>query len=249
MTIFRIHKESGNFVTVNKDFINDSNLSWKAKGILLYLLSKPDDWQIYETELVKHSIDGLSGVKSGIKELEETGYIQRNRKRDSKGRLKEYEYAVYERPNHIRFSNVGKTYIGKTNVGKTYIGKSHTTNNYNTNNYDTNNDNTNNDSRVDHGAYKEIIEYLNKETDKHFNFKAKANQELIKARFNEGYEKADFFKVIDNKVSEWLDVDKMKDYLQPSTLFRKSNFDKYLNQTVKQPTKEANVLDKLMKEE
>ncbi|EJD8529897.1 replication protein, partial [Staphylococcus pseudintermedius] len=51
MATFRVYKESGNFVTVHKDFIHDSNISWKAKGILLYLLSRPDDWQIYETEL------------------------------------------------------------------------------------------------------------------------------------------------------------------------------------------------------
>lgn len=139
MATFRVYKESGNFVTVHKDFIHDSNISWKAKGILLYLLSRPDDWQIYETELVKHSVDGLSGLKSGIKELEEKGYIQRNRKRDAKGRLKEYEYAVYEQPNHIRFSNVGNSYIGKT-----YVGESHPTNNNSTNNDLTNNKDTNN---------------------------------------------------------------------------------------------------------
>lgn len=135
MAVFRVYKESGNFVTVHKSFIHDENLSWKAKGILLYLLSRPDDWQIYETELVRHSTDGLSGLKTGIKELEKVGYIQRTRKRDDKGRLKEYEYAVYEKPIHIRFSNVGKTYIGKTNVGK-----SHTTNNNSTNNKNTNNE-------------------------------------------------------------------------------------------------------------
>lgn len=135
MAVFRVYKESGNFVTVHKSFIHDENLSWKAKGILLYLLSRPDDWQIYETELVRHSTDGLSGLKTGIKELEKVGYIQRTRKRDDKGRLKEYEYAVYEKPSHIRFSNVGKTYIGKTNVGK-----SHTTNNNSTNNKNTNNE-------------------------------------------------------------------------------------------------------------
>ncbi|MGD3975813.1 hypothetical protein QT568_22435, partial [Xanthomonas citri pv. citri] len=139
MAVFRVYKETGNFVTVHKNFIHDDNLSWKAKGILLYLLSRPDDWQIYESELVRHSTDGLSGLKTGIKELEKVGYIQRTRKRDDKGRLKEYEYAVYEKPNHIRFSNVGKTYIGKT-----YVGESHTTNNNSTNNDLTNNKNTNN---------------------------------------------------------------------------------------------------------
>lgn len=146
MATFRVFKESGSFVTVHKDFIHDDNLSWKAKGILLYLLSRPDDWQVYETEIVKHSSDGLSGLKSGIKELEQVGYIQRNRKRDDKGRLKEYEYLVYEQPNHIRFSNVGKTNVGNSYIGKTYVGESHTTNNNRTNNDLTNNNNTNNDS-------------------------------------------------------------------------------------------------------
>lgn len=145
MATFRVFKESGSFVTVHKDFIHDDNLSWKAKGILLYLLSRPDDWQVYETEIVKHSSDGLSGLKSGIKELEQVGYIQRNRKRDDKGRLKEYEYLVYEQPNHIRFSNVGKTNVGNSYIGKTYVGESHTTNNNSTNNDLTNNNNTNND--------------------------------------------------------------------------------------------------------
>ena len=63
MATFRVYKESGNFVMVHKDFIHDSNLSWKAKGILLYRLSRPDDWQIYETELEKHSSDGLKWNK------------------------------------------------------------------------------------------------------------------------------------------------------------------------------------------
>lgn len=49
-------------------------------------------------------------------------------------------------------------------------------------------------------------------------------------------------------MTEWINVDSMKDYLQPSTLFRKSNFDKYLNQTIKQKENEENFLDKLIKE-
>lgn len=146
MATYRVKKESGNFVTIHKGFIQDSNLSWKAKGLLLYLLSRPDDWQIYETELIKHTSDGLSSLKSGIKELEKTGYIERKRKRDDKGRLKEYEYEVFEQPYHMRNSYVGKTNVGNSNVGKTYVGKSHTTNNNSTNNDLTNNNSTNNNS-------------------------------------------------------------------------------------------------------
>ncbi|MGN4156940.1 conserved phage C-terminal domain-containing protein [Staphylococcus auricularis] len=239
MGIIRAKKTSGNYFIASKHYVEDKTLSWKAKGLMSYLFSKPDDWKIYQSQLEKISTDGRISVRSIINELIEKGYMNRIASRKDNGDFNGYEYTLHEKPR-CTFHDYANHDSAKRDVAKPAT----------TNNDSTNNDLTNNNSnRVDHGAYKEIIEYLNKETDKHFNFKAEANQELIKARFNEGYEKADFFKVIDNKVSEWLDVDKMKDYLQPSTLFRKSNFDKYLNQTVKQPTKEANVLDKLMKEE
>lgn len=135
MTTFRIFKESGNFVTVNKEFIHNNNLSWKAKGILLYLLSRPDDWQVYETELQKHAADGRDSLRTGIKELEQAGYIHRTRKRNEKGQLKEYEYQVFEKPTQIEKNHVVKSHVGKSNLGK-----SNTTNNNSTNNNNTNNE-------------------------------------------------------------------------------------------------------------
>ncbi len=146
MATFRVYKESGNFVTVHKNFIHDPNISWKAKGILLYLLSRPDDWQVYEKELEKHSLDGRDSLKNGIKELETTGYIVRTRKRDDKGRLREYEYSVYEQPTQNGLSNVGLSNVGKTNTGLSNVGKPVPTNNDFTNNELTNNNNTDNDS-------------------------------------------------------------------------------------------------------
>lgn len=135
MAVFRVYKESGNFVTVHKSFIHDENLSWKAKGILLYLLSRPDDWQVYETELNKHSSDGRDSLRTGIKELEQAGYIHRTRKRNEKGQLKEYEYQVFEQPTRIEKNHVGKSHVGNSNLGK-----SNTTNNNSTNNNNTNNE-------------------------------------------------------------------------------------------------------------
>lgn len=233
MATFRVYKESGNFVTVHKDFIHDSNISWKAKGILLYLLSRPDDWQIYETELEQHSTDGLSGLKSGIKELEEIGYIQRNRKRDKSGRLNGYEYLVYEQPHHIRFSNVGKTVNGKTNNGKTVNGKSHTTNNNSTNNDLTNIDSTYINGNTLSGnptayPYKNVIDYLNQQTGKNYKSTTKKNQTVIRARTDEGFSLDDFKRVIDNKVAEWKGTS-MEKYLRPETLFG-TKFEGYLNQ-------------------
>ena len=241
MATFRTIKESGDFVTVHKSFVFDDNLSAKAKGILLYFLSRPDDWQIYTSEVVKHMNDGQKSINSGIQELIQTGYVIRTRKRKENGDFNGFEYLVYEKPKQIGEMPFGEN--AKRENAKRENAKGLTTNNNSTNN-----DLTNNNSRVDHFVYKEIIEYLNRNTGKKFNFRAKANQELIKARFNEGYSKEDFLKVIDNKVAEWINVDSMKDYLQPSTLFRKSNFDKYLNQTIKQKEDEENFLDKLIKE-
>ena len=84
--------------------------------------------------------------------------------------------------------------------------------------------------KSDAAPYKTIIEYLNNKVNKKFSYKSESNRKLIKARFNEGYKLEDFIKVIDIKSNEWINDEKMKSYLQPSTLFRGSNFDKYLNQ-------------------
>lgn len=82
--------------------------------------------------------------------------------------------------------------------------------------------------------YSEIIDYLNEKTGKSYKATSRNNQKLIKARWNEGYTVDDFKKVIDNKVSDWKDDTKMNKYLQPSTLFRASKFEGYLNEKPKQ---------------
>ncbi|MEB6046008.1 conserved phage C-terminal domain-containing protein [Staphylococcus pseudoxylosus] len=236
MATFRVYKESGNFVTVHKNFIHDPNISWKAKGILLYLLSRPDDWQVYEKELEKHSLDGRDSLKNGIKELETTGYIVRTRKRDDKGRLREYEYSVYEQPNQNGLPNVGLSNVGKTNTGLSNVGKPVPTNNDFTNNDLTNNNNTNNDGNTMSSSstvypYKSIIEHLNQSTGKHYKPTTRKTKDLIKARFKDGFDEQAFQTVINNKVTEWKGTE-MEKFLRPETLFG-TKFEGYLNQEIK----------------
>lgn len=145
MSMFRIQKNKDNpYVILNKGFLNNPKLSAKAKGLLAYLLSLPDDWQIYENELVKHFKDGRDSLRSGIQELVKEGYIERVRMRNDDGTLGAYEYSVYEDLNHIGKSNIGKSNIGESNIGKSNIGKSNTTNNKKINNKKTNKKITNN---------------------------------------------------------------------------------------------------------
>lgn len=83
---------------VNKTLSGNQRLSWKAKGIMLYLLSLPDNWQVYESEITKHATDGLRATRSGIKELIAAGYIHRIQKRTETSQFAGYEYIVHESP-------------------------------------------------------------------------------------------------------------------------------------------------------
>ena len=86
------------FTTVDNVVLNDTNLSWKAKGLFVYLWSQSDEWDFYESEVVKHSTDKIASLKSGLKELEQQGYLKRQRKRDDKGHLKENEWILSDNP-------------------------------------------------------------------------------------------------------------------------------------------------------
>jgi uncharacterized phage protein (TIGR02220 family) len=74
------------------------------------------------------------------------------------------------------------------------------------------------------------ILYLNEKAKRSFDPKNKANQDLVKARFNEGRTIEDFKKVIDKKVKAWFTDEKMMMYLRPETLFNRSKFESYLNE-------------------
>lgn len=78
--------------------------------------------------------------------------------------------------------------------------------------------------------YVEIINYLNKKAGKRFSAKSAANKKLINGRISEGRTFDDFKHVIDVKCEDWLGDPKWGEYLRPSTLFRPTNFENYLNQ-------------------
>ena len=62
---------------IPNELIINKNISWKAKGIFSYLASKDDTWQFRMTEIVQHSPGGMRSLQSGIKELEDAGYLIR----------------------------------------------------------------------------------------------------------------------------------------------------------------------------
>ena len=97
-TIFRVKKNADNpFVMIDRRPIENPKLSWKAKGILAYLLSRPDNWVVRLGDLVKHSPDGAFSVRGAIKELRNAGHITYQVDREN-GHIKQWILIVHEIP-------------------------------------------------------------------------------------------------------------------------------------------------------
>jgi hypothetical protein len=81
------------FGIIPNNILNDSNLSWKAKGIWGYIQSKPDDWDFSSERMSNDSLDGKDGTSSGLKELVVAGYLKRIKSKKDNGQW-EWEYEL-----------------------------------------------------------------------------------------------------------------------------------------------------------
>ena len=220
------------FTTVDNVVLNDTNLSWKAKGLFVYLWSQSDEWNFYETEVSKHSTDGIVSLKNGLKELEDQGYLKRQRVRDEQGKFKENEWILSESPM-----------LEKPMLENLML-DNRTLTNTNNNNINNNKDESNSTEKENKDKkssnkkdrynlnYTEFIEWFNEETGRKFESDKsgtiKGFKKNIEARFKEGYTKQDLYLVTKDKAKEWKDDKKQKQYLRPSTLFGSEHFDEYL---------------------
>lgn len=233
--IIRVEKNS-NYTVLHRAALNDSRLSWKAKGIIAYMLSMPDDWIFYMEELIKHASDGEKAFRSGFNELKKYGYVKRFPIYENK-KIVRWETIVFESPqivgNDILSQNVQ---VGNVNVGSVDVENEVLLNT----DYVLSTELLNTDKKdivvqeKDHtGAipYKEIVSHLNKRAGTSYRHTTAKTQQLIKARFKEGFTEEEFKTVIDKKVKTWLNDLKMNKFLRPETLFG-TKFESYLNEKV-----------------
>lgn len=120
--------------------LNDTNLSWKAKGLFVYLWSQADEWEFYETEVVKHSTDGIRSMRAGLHELEEKGYLSRKRERVG-NRLRGSIWLLSETPQKLQNVTLQNDSLQNVNLQNSTL----TNTNYN----NTNNNNINSSSIKD----------------------------------------------------------------------------------------------------
>ncbi|NVM55338.1 MAG: hypothetical protein HWN66_16645 [Candidatus Helarchaeota archaeon] len=103
MSIIRVVKNKYNpYLIMNKTGLNDKRLSLKAKGLLCYLLSKPDNWYVNINEIVSNSNNGIKSIHSAINELIKFGYIFKHQFRNNDGKFYNYNYLIYEKPEKLK---------------------------------------------------------------------------------------------------------------------------------------------------
>lgn len=94
MAIIR-KKQKERFSIVDNKVIEDERLSFKARGLLIYMLSKPDDWKFYTEELAKRSNkDGISAIKTALNEIEDAGYLTRKQGHKKNGQFTSQDWIL-----------------------------------------------------------------------------------------------------------------------------------------------------------
>lgn len=121
------HGTERDFTILRNDAVRDGRLSWKATGLLVYVISLPDDWRLYLSDLAKRKKDGRDATRAGLAELELAGYLSIEQVRVG-GRFVETVWHVSdvpaaaekpysENPNTVN-PNTGKPTLQRTQLQK-----------------------------------------------------------------------------------------------------------------------------------
>ena len=92
MAVFRIEK-TRDYTVMSNHHLRNTDLSLKAKGLLSLMLSLPEEWDYTTKGLARICKDGVDSICAGVRELEDHGYVVRERVRNANGQLGAIEYS------------------------------------------------------------------------------------------------------------------------------------------------------------
>ena len=99
-TVIVRRKVSERFTTLTNSVIHDKSLSWKALGLLVYLLSLPGDFKLNLAYLSRlRAASARDATRTGLKELERQGYLTIIRRRGSDGKFTDTTWLVTDLPS------------------------------------------------------------------------------------------------------------------------------------------------------
>ena len=97
MAVFRVEKNKG-YTVMSNHHLRNKALSLKAKGLLSQMLSLPEDWDYTLKGLSLINRESIDAIRTAVWELERAGYIKREQGRDTKGKMADMVYTIYEQP-------------------------------------------------------------------------------------------------------------------------------------------------------
>lgn len=89
-------QRSENFAIIPNTLAEDDRLSFEARGLLCYLLAKPNNWKVRIADIQKSGGIGRDKAYRLIRELREAGYVKLDIKRDTNARIVQQNYIVYD---------------------------------------------------------------------------------------------------------------------------------------------------------
>jgi hypothetical protein len=94
MAIFKavVHSE---YAQIPNSTLQDSEISFEARGVLAMLLSMPDSWEVHKSWVVSQSKAGRDKVSSIFKELENAGYIRKEEGQRKFGKFSSDDYFIF----------------------------------------------------------------------------------------------------------------------------------------------------------
>ena len=100
MSIYRAPRPESNWTQIRNGIIDDHRITFKATAVLIYILSKPDNWRTSTRHLSTVKKEGIDAVRTAMTELECAGYVQRGRYQDETGKWC-YDTLVYDIPQPV----------------------------------------------------------------------------------------------------------------------------------------------------
>lgn len=82
--IERVSERPEGWVIIDRRALDDARLSWAARGLLGYLLARPDDWHVSPEHLARQA-GSLYQVRQLLQELQQAGYAELVRRRRPDG--------------------------------------------------------------------------------------------------------------------------------------------------------------------
>lgn len=113
MTIIKIQKEDrSNFLIIDKSILEIETLSWEAKGLWAYLMSKPKSWEVSVAHLSQNFTAGRDKIYRLLNELMRHGICEREQpfieNSDGKKFKGKMETTIYECPQSHLLEKIQK---------------------------------------------------------------------------------------------------------------------------------------------